>query len=438
LSENHLQLATILIDEGSDIFAEVLVDYKEGEDDFSRPGRRALTPIAMSLSNPDVCSAFSHLLENGADLYNDPIYPEILFHGALKNRALVHILAHIAGTLISTYNFSSKNWPRRFNPYYASLHYGSLDGFQVLISFGYQIGTLLEVEPYLSMFETPSSTRTEGISYKTSSNSQQTEWPHCIFQIPRTGWVALHIILSGDWDEDTTNSDASRFCELIVYLINSGADPKAPENEVTPTELVWKGAEEDCATVQRRVVLWYRALRSCGLDPKDYDSDYDSRFDRMSEGCHFCLGISETNDTSEFVACPWCFGDLYNLRSDAGEWYTKHNLSERYPPARHHIGSTSSGTRTGRSMHPCCSVVCPRHLVKATKSGLLLPVNSGAQMRRYRELREEVVLRRKRGWYYSLEWIEDETQENEDGKGIDGSESGDDGEEGFHDALELV
>jgi len=428
-------MATILIDEGSDIYAESLLnDEMEDLEEFFSAGRQAITPIVMAIPSTDLGAVFSRMLENGADLYNDPIYPEILFHAALMNRAVVHILAHIAGTLIGTYNFSSKNWPRKYNPYYASLHYGSLDGFQVLISFGYQIGTLLEVEPYSSMFETPSSTRTEGISYKTSSNSQQTEWPHCIFQIPRTGWVALHVILSGDWDEDTTNSDASRFCELIAYLINSGADPKAPENGVTPTELVWKGAEEDCATVQRRVVLWYRALRSCGLDPKNYDSDYDSRFDKVSEGCHFCLRDSETNDTSEFVACPWCFGDLYNLRSDAGEWYTEHNLSERYPPARHHIGSTSSGTRTGRSMHPCCSAVCSRHIVKATKSGLLLPVNSGAQMRRYREQLDNY-------WYsncYSLEWIEDETQESKDGEGTGGSEDGDDDEEGFHDALELI
>jgi hypothetical protein len=429
LLANQLQLATILIDEGSDISAEGLVDDADIEDydDFSRPGRQALTPIACSLFNPDLSSVFSHLLENGADLYNDPLYPEILFSWALIKRAKVHILAHIASAVIGLHNFSPKDRLGRLNLYYASLRLGSLDGFQVLISSGYQIDTLLEVKPYSSMFKTPSSTGAGRISYKSS----------CIFQIPRTGWVTLHIILSGDWVEDTTNSDASRFCELIVYLINSGADPKAPENGVTPTELVWKGGEEDCATVQRRVVLWYRALRSCGLNPQDYDSDYDSRFDKVSEGCHFCLRDSETNDTSEFVACPWCFGDLYNLRSYAGEWYIEHNLSERYPPARHHIGSTSSGTRTGRSMHPCCSAVCSRHIVKATKSGLLLPVNSGAQMRRYRELREEVVFRERR-WYYSLEWIEDETQENKDGEGIDGSESGDDGKEGFHDALESV
>jgi hypothetical protein len=421
LFANHLQLATILIDEGSDIFAEGFLD-DEGRDDwdkFSRPGREALTPIACSLLNSDLSSAFSHLLENGADLYNDPIYPEMLFVMAISIRAKVHILAHIASTLIGPHN---PCLDCRLNPYYNSLRGGSLDGFQVLIGSGYQIDTLLEVEPYSSMFKTPSSTGAGRISYKSS----------CIFQIPRTGWVTLHITLSGDWYEDTTNSDASRFCELIVYLINSGADPKAPENGVTPTELVWKGAEEGCATVQRRVVLWYRALRSCGLNPQDYDSDYDSRFDKVSEGCHFCLRISETNDTSEFVACPWCFGDLYSLQSYQDQWYTEHNLSERYPPARHHVGSTSSGTRTGHSMHPCCSAVCSRHIVKATKSGLLLPVNSGAQMRRYRVQRKNY---RYSNWF-SLEWIEDETQESKDGEGTGGSEDGDDGEEGFHDALE--
>ncbi|KAF8539944.1 hypothetical protein BDD12DRAFT_881451 [Trichophaea hybrida] len=398
------RMAEILIDEGADVLADLTLH--PGELGLSEKHLCAseftVTPISLSVWMGQLDTVFSRLVERGADLFTDPALPELLYGLALHNRAGVHILANIADTLSDPHNSPSNARLRQCNPYYQSLRHGSLDGFQNLQSMGYPINTLFKAKKCERLLKTPLSVGAGDTWWNKSSNVRQEEYPDLALRDLRTGWMVLHPILSGDWC-DTKNSDFSRFHELIVFLINSGADPKASENGVTPTELVWKGANRSCATVQRRVILWYLALRSCGLNPQDYDSDYDSRFDRMSEGCHFCLRISETNDTSEFVACPWCFGDLYGLRSDAGEWYTKHDLSERYPPARHHVGSTSSGTRAGRSMYPCCSAVCSRHIGKVTRGGLLLPVNSGAQMRRYRELRKDKWYER---WYYSLEWIE--------------------------------
>jgi hypothetical protein len=375
------------------------------------------------------------LEQNGADVFLDPFRAEVLFRAAVCRRAALQVLPAVAGALSNPDDFSFEDWQKLAIPYHVALRHGNLDAFQILLHTGYRLSTLLEIQRSETPTAHPSASPGRATWWRSSRNTQPMECAALTLRDPRIGCIALRTILSGDWCSKTKNSDFSRFCELLVFLINFGADPAVSENGQTSSDLIWNSADQDCATVQRRVLLWYRALRSCGLNPQDYDFCYDSRFDRVSNGCHFCLQDTEGTDAEEFVVCPWCFGDLYSLRSTTNGWFTDHNPSEGYRPVHRHLGRSFSRSPTRNYVLPCCPGICSRHIARATGSGLLLPANSGAKMRRYRKQSGSVLTWT---WCYSLDWIDEKSKEGEgDGEGIEGSDSGAGGER-FHDALESV
>ncbi|KAI5854544.1 hypothetical protein BZA05DRAFT_244274 [Tricharina praecox] len=195
--------------------------------------------------------------------------------------------------------------------------------------------------------------------------------------------------------------------------MNEGANLRAIDHHGrTPSLAAWK---TPLPTRQALVLLWYRALRMCNLDPAELDADrYDSRFDIVLGECCFCApNGGSTTPTGDYVICPWCCITAYT-----GQFETRN----------HWRGSTN---RAKLGLLLCCpTAVCPVHIhryrAEVERGGLLLPKESGGILSRVEKCVDsacEVCFRRvwvPRFKHYKLSpCSKEEAKEADDDKGVE-------------------
>jgi hypothetical protein len=181
---------------------------------------------------------------------------------------------------------------------------------------------------------------------------------------PVMEWNVLHSILSGlDWNSggDFPPEPLSYpiLCQLLVYFLKSGANPRAIDSKGrTPSQVAWDSqlSLRSGNIVERRVLLWYRALRMCSLDPWDYDERYDERFDIVHPSCHFCAG-----ETTAFIACPWCVSFPYGVdHHDNDGW--RHKLRGYLYSSEDNLDNLGPKTVREEDLIPCCPMyACDKH-----------------------------------------------------------------------------
>ncbi|KAI5854546.1 hypothetical protein BZA05DRAFT_244302 [Tricharina praecox] len=194
--------------------------------------------------------------------------------------------------------------------------------------------------------------------------------------VPTTGSTVLHDFFSSLAENDPEWPTRYRYddvCQYLAFLIGEGADPRAVDRQDrTPTRAAW-----DSPLQQAGVLVWYRVLRMCNLDPADLDKDYDFRFDVVLAKCYFCL-LDARSTAYDFLLCPWCHREAYVCdyeRNTAVEY----DGSKRDPEL---------------DVTPCCpTAVCRSHRYRSaaeSTGGFLLPKRSGGVLRRVRKCAEPV------------------------------------------------
>ena len=355
----------------------------------------------------------SLLLERGADPFSGTDTPEALFEVSMisagnkgaasppKRRTLL-----ILGNLLNHPKDlpADKDLP---NPLQAALKWGSLEGTQIALRAGYDVNAPLkwkryrgETEPRPTIPVMFAATRIHSRSVWHESGPDEPNRGPILRELIRqganlkladadTGYTVLHHVVSGYWWYwlgDASSLSYPVLCQLIVYLINNGANPGAVDTKGrSPSEVAWEHFEGGERCRQRRVLLWYRALRMCGLNPAEYDSRYDSRFDLSYRDCYFCALDAGAAPVMDFMACPWCIGEPYEIRAN---WHRHDNWRHRSNPE--HIYSSidnldNLGPQTVKEseLYPCCPMfACLWHYPRAS-TGVRLPKKPGRAMKPY-------------------------------------------------------
>jgi len=188
---------------------------------------------------------------------------------------------------------------------------------------------------------------------------------------PTLGFTVLHhFFLEPFASVNYFGRDYNTLCLHLVFLIDNGADPRALDQcGRSPSQAAW---ESTFQLKQAAIVLWYRVLRMCNLDPADLDGNYDSRFDIILDDCYFCSVDARSSSLADYLLCPWCYKNAYACDYQSTqdlEWY---NFLARAPVQK---------------IRPCCpATVCRRHWDRSDKTGFLLPMESGGSLRRMERL----------------------------------------------------
>jgi len=435
----------------------------------------------------------SLLLERGADPFYGPDTPEILFEKSMisagnqgaasppKRRTLL-ILGNLLGHPKDS--AAEEDMP---SPLQLALKWGSLEGTQIALRAGYDVNAPMkwrehsyEPAPRPTIPAIFAATRIHSRSAWHDSGPDEPNRGPVLRELVRqganlklgdadTGYTVLHHVLSGRWWVRSPRLSYVVLSQLIVFLINNGADPRAIDADGrSPSDIAWEriswgriGWENP---IQRRVVLWYRALRMCGLNPAEYDSRYDSRFELSYRGCYFCAFNAGAAPIMDFVACPWCIGEPYGIDAN---WEHHDNWRHRSNP-EHSYSSADNLDKLGRQtiveseLHTCCPMsACLWHYPLAS-TGVRLPTKPGRPMKPYSGLTPNSSYSRRvvemlRAWGIAPipnpvdircaaqspdqsdaenEETEETEHDGEDGKEVDSDDNEDEDE--FYDALEVV
>jgi len=245
--------------------------------------------------------------------------------------------------------------------------------------------------------------------------------------VPATGFAVLHdFFLEIFKPLESRHFDYDIVCQHLVSLIDNGADPRAVDRRGrTPSVAAWSS---QCQ--QASVLVWYRVLRMCNLDPVLLDANYDPRFD-TNDKCYFCL-LDAGSKTGDFMFCPWCCNGAYTRDRD---WNNP-------------LPYDGSKNNPMLGIMPCCpTAVCRfhRHPLEARKGGFLLPKKSGGMLQRVKKCAElgcEICAAGNGKWdkrrHYTLS-LDSNEDENEDGED-DEDENYEDAEDvqEFHDTVEVL
>jgi len=193
--------------------------------------------------------------------------------------------------------------------------------------------------------------------------------------VPTSGFTVLHhFFLEPFASVNYLHCDYNTLCLHLVFLIDNGADPRALDRcGRSPSQAAW---ESTFQLKQAAVVLWYRVLRMCNLDPADLDPNYDSRFDIIMDDCYFCSMDAGSSSLADYLLCPWCRKGAYACDYQSA-LYLQCNFS---------------GGASVQRIRPCCpAAVCGRHEDRFDKSheietGFLLPMESRGSLRRAERL----------------------------------------------------
>lgn len=327
-------------------------------------------------------------MERGADPFYGPDTPECLFEKALQTsshgRIKVSTLEALGAFLSPPPSELSHNDDRKYRPnaLQQSLKWGSLAAVQTCLRAGYDINTLFE--PWEPKPGEPGGSQAP-LLFAITFFSSRRKWDNegwtffnrgavlkglilrgadVNLREPIMEWNALHSILSGlDWnnggDFQPEPLSYPTLCQLLVYFLKNGADPRAVDSSGrTPSQVAWDNrlSLRSGNIVERRVLLWYRALRMCSLDPWDYDDRYDERFDTINPSCHFCAG-----ETTAFIACPWCVSLPYGVdHHDNDGW--RHKSRGYLYSSEDNLDNLGPNTVREEDLIPCCPMyACGKH-----------------------------------------------------------------------------
>lgn len=355
------------------------------------------------------------LLNCGADPFVGVDSPEILFENhmiAAGNRGPASSpqlrTLMILGTLLS----NPKDIPADEdtpNPLQQALKWGSLEGTQIALRAGYDVNAPFKwpehryeraPRPTIPVIFAASRIHSRAVWHE-SGPIKPNRGPilrelvrhgaNLMLAEADTGSTVLHHMLSGTWWDGAPIKSCWSYvilCQLVVFLIKNGADPGAVNAKgQSPSDIAWEPVVGD-ALIQRRVLVWYRSLRMCGLHPAVYDRRYDSRFDRSSWHCVFCAFDAGVTREVNFVACPWCIGEAYGIWAS---WHSHDNWRHRSNP-RHKYSPIDNLDNLGpqvvkeSDLYPCCPMfACLWHYPRAS-SGVRLPRKPGRPMEAYSEV----------------------------------------------------
>ncbi|KAF8532484.1 ankyrin repeat-containing domain protein [Trichophaea hybrida] len=390
-----------LINEGADVNAV----WSQGPSSVQRPETVLFHSVFYGKSD----EVSTLLLERGADPFWGPDSPEVLFEKSMisagnqgaasppKRRTLL-ILGNLLGHPKDS--AAEEDMP---NPLQLALKWGSLEGTQIALRAGYDVNAPMkwrehpyEPAPRPTFPAVFSATRIHSRSVWHDSGPDEPNRGPILRELVRygadlkladidTGYTVLHHVLSGRWWEPSYCLSYVVLSQLIVFLINNGADPRAVDVDGrSPSDVAWERIVWEIP-IQRRVILWYRALRMCGLNPAEHDSRYDSRFDISYRDCYFCAFDAGAAPVMDFVACPWCIGEPYGI---IGNWDNHDNWRHRSNP-KISYSSMDNLDKLGRQtimeseLHTCCPMfACLWHYPRAS-TGVRLPKKPRRPMKPY-------------------------------------------------------
>ncbi|KAF8246409.1 hypothetical protein K440DRAFT_367698 [Wilcoxina mikolae CBS 423.85] len=418
INEGHFSTCVGLLDEGADVNTTWVA--------LQDPSRKTDTLLFHAISYTQSDEIPCLLLERGADPFYGPDTPESLFEKALQTSSYGRIKASTLSSLGSflspppsqlSHNDNDKKY--RPNALQQSLKWGSLAAVQTCLRAGYDVNTLFEPwEPKpgesarsqvpllfaITFFSSRRKWDDEGWTFFNRGAVLKELMLHGVdlnLREPIMEWNILHSILSGiDWNSGGEfQSEPLSYpilCQLLVYFLKSGADPRAVDSAGrTPSRVAWDSrlSLRSGNIVERRVLLWYRALRMCGLEPWDYDDRYDERYDTVNPLCHFCTG-----ETTPFIACPWCISLPYGVDYlDNDGW--RHKLRGYLYSSEDNLDNLGPMMVREEDLIPCCPIyACDKHCppvsqqqmttpmydgVLETAKGFRLPMRSGGEMLEY-------------------------------------------------------
>jgi len=267
-----------------------------------------------------------------------------------------------------------------------ALKYANLEAVRLLLQMGRDANTPLLIHRYISppTASTAPSILLSPITIATESLCLgRSEWPrmHEVLlellsrganlkaTVPASGFTVLHhFFLEPFASVNYFTCDYNTLCLHLVFLIDNGADPRALDRcGRSPSQAAWESAFQ---LKQAAIVLWYRVLRMCNLDPADLDENYDSRFDIIMDDCYFCSVDAGSSSLADYLLCPWCCKDAYECDYQKTECPRWRNLSKGV---------------SVQKIRPCCpEAVCGRHgdRLDETETGFLLPTESRGLLRR--------------------------------------------------------
>jgi len=271
-----------------------------------------------------------------------------------------------------------------------ALRYANLEAVRLLLQMGHDVNTPLATNGNRAppTASTAPNTHLSPIFIATQSlGLWQFEWPrrHDILHellgrganltatVPTSGFTVLHHFFLGPLTSvNYFRCEYTTLCLHLAFLVDNGADPRALDRcGRSPSRAAW---ESTFQLKQAAVVLWYRVLRMCNLDPADLDANYDSRFDITMGDCYFCSVDAGSSSLADYLLCPWCRKGAYACDYQTTQCALWDNLS---------------GGALVQKIRPCCPVtVCQRHVdrLDETKTGFLLPTESGGSLRRVERL----------------------------------------------------